>query len=220
MTNDSVISIWKNSGMTSFDVIRKVKSQIGNIKIGHCGTLDPFAEGILILCLGSSTKNISKYTNYEKEYVATIILGEETDTLDKTGKIINKKEVPDLSEKNVEEKIESFKGETLQIPPYFSALKFQGMRLYDFARQDIFIRKKPRMISIDDIKLLELKNNELKIYVKCSKGTYIRSLARDIAYKLDTVGHLISLKRIAVGPYSEKNALKIEEVNNVYSNWF
>lgn len=218
MTNDSVISIWKNSGMTSFDVIRKVKSQIGDIKIGHCGTLDPFAEGILILCLGSSTKNISKYTNYEKEYVATIILGEETDTLDKTGKIINKKEVPDLSEKNVEEKIESFKGETLQIPPYFSALKFQGMRLYDFARQDIFIRKKPRMISIDDIKLLELKNNELKIYVKCSKGTYIRSLARDIAYKLDTVGHLISLKRIAVGPYSEKNALKIEEVNNVYSN--
>lgn len=218
MTNDNVISIWKNSGMTSFDVIRKVKSQIGDIKIGHCGTLDPFAEGILILCLGSSTKNISKYTNYEKEYVATIILGEETDTLDKTGKIINKKEVPDLSEKNVEEKIESFKGETLQIPPYFSALKFQGMRLYDFARQDIFIRKKPRMISIDDIKLLELKNNELKIYVKCSKGTYIRSLARDIAYKLDTVGHLISLKRIAVGPYSEKNALKIEEVNNVYSN--
>ena len=179
MINNNVIPIWKDTGITSYDVIRKVKKEIGNIKIGHCGTLDPFAEGVLILCLGHKTKEIGKFTDYDKEYVTTIFLGEETDTLDTTGNIINKKSIPILNSTIIEKVIQSFNGEILQIPPYFSALKFKGMKLYQYARKDIFIRKKARTVTINDIKLLDFKDNMLKIYIKCKKGTYLRSLARD-----------------------------------------
>jgi len=218
MIDNNVIPIWKNTGITSYDVIRKVKKKIGNIKIGHCGTLDPFAEGVLILCLGDKTKDISMFADYEKEYIATIFLGEETDTLDTTGEIIYKKNIPKIDTDIIEKAIQSFQGEILQIPPYFSALKFKGMKLYEFARKDIFIRKKARIVTITDIKLLDIEDNKLKLYIKCKKGTYVRSLARDIAYKLNTVGYLTDLKRIAIGPYNEDNTLKIEEIKNVQAS--
>jgi len=205
--NDQVISIWKNSGLTSLDVVRSVKKELNINKIGHCGTLDPFAEGILILCTGKKTKDISSFMDYEKEYIATIFLGEETDTLDLTGNIIRSKKNKKLTKNEIEKVLKSYKGETYQVPPYYSALKFHGIRLYEYARKGIYIRKKPRKIYIRKISLLNFKENKISIYVKCKKGTYIRSLARDIAYDLNTYGYLSELSRIAIGPFTKENSL-------------
>ena len=217
MNQNNTLSIWKQPGMTSYDVIRLIKSKYSKIKIGHCGTLDPFAEGILVVCTGNNTKNIDKLMNYDKEYIASIYLGAETDTLDNTGDIIKKKIIK-LDKKKIINVLDNFIGEIYQIPPYYSALKLYGINLYKYARKGIFIRKKPRKVIIDNIKLIDYKDNLLKIYVKCKKGTYIRSLARDIAYKLDTFGHLVDLKRTSVGPYNQENSILINDLKNVKNN--
>ena len=211
MNSHQVISIWKDKGITSLDALRLVKKKLKVDKIGHCGTLDPFAEGILVFCTGNKTKEIDSFMNYEKEYIATIFLGEETDTLDLTGKsILKSKKDCNFKQNKIEQVLKKYSGEIKQIPPYYSALKFHGIRLYDYARKGIYIRKKPRTVRIDKISLLEIdKGNEVTIYVKCTKGTYIRSLARDIAYDLDTYGHLVKLKRVAVGPFNESNSLML-----------
>ena len=207
MMNDNVISIWKSSGLTSLDVLKSVKKNLKIAKIGHCGTLDPFAEGVLVFCTGKKTKDISLFMNYEKEYIATIFLGQETDTLDLTGDIVKSKKNKKLTKKKIEEALENYKGDTYQVPPYYSALKFYGIRLYEYARKGIYIRKKPRKIHVSKINLLKYENNKISIYIKCKKGTYVRSLARDIAYDLDTYGHLIELVRISVGPFNKENSL-------------
>tara|TARA_Y100001970_G_scaffold22181_1_gene25544 strand:- start:5193 stop:5837 length:645 start_codon:yes stop_codon:yes gene_type:complete len=209
MNNDKVIAVWKNKGMTSLDALRLVKRKLNVDKIGHCGTLDPFAEGILILCTGSKTKEIDSFMNYEKEYIATIFLGEETDTLDLTGKSVFKsKKNHQFNKEVIKEALNKYIGDIKQIPPYYSALKFHGIRLYDYARKGIYIRKKPRTVKVREISLLEIdEGNKVTIYVKCEKGTYIRSLARDIAYDLGTYGHLLELKRVAIGPFNEDNSL-------------
>jgi len=205
--NNQVISVWKDTGLTSLDVVNSVKKEMNIRKVGHCGTLDPFAEGVLVLCTGEKTKNVAEVMGYEKEYIATIFLGEETDTLDVTGSTIRTSNNTTFTLEKIEEVIQKYEGEIYQAPPYYSALKFHGIRLYEYARRGIYIRKKPRKIYIKKIKFLELNKNELSIYVKCQKGTYIRSLARDIAYDLNTYGHLIKLTRIAVGPFNKENSL-------------
>ena len=207
MIADQVISIWKNTGLTSLDVVNSVKREMNIKKIGHCGTLDPFAEGILILCTGKKTKDIEQFVDYEKEYIATISLGDETDTLDLTGSVIKSKKYMDFTLDEIQSVIQRYKGDIYQVPPYYSALKFHGIRLYEYARKGIYIRKKARKICIKKIEFLDAKKNEISIYVKCEKGTYIRSLARDIAYDLNTYGHLVKLSRIAVGPFNKKNSL-------------
>ena len=210
--NNQVISIWKNTGLTSLDVLWTVKKKLNISKVGHCGTLDPFAEGVLILCTGKKTKEIDFFMNYEKEYIATISLGEETDTLDITGDIVKSKKNKNLKIEKIQEIIGKYTGDISQTPPYYSALKFHGIRLYKYARKGIYIRKKPRKVHIKKITFLNLKKNKLSIYVKCEKGTYIRSLARDIAYDLDTYGHLSKLTRIAVGPFNKKNSLLLGDL--------
>ena len=212
MIDSQIISIWKEVGMTSHDVVSIIKKKSKDSKVGHCGTLDPFADGVILICIGNKTKNINDLMDLKKEYIADIILGSETDTLDNTGSIIKKKESSIFNEDKIIDILNQFIGNTEQIPPYFSALKFKGKPLYKYARKDIFIRKKPRIISIDDIKLLKIDKNTIQVYVKCGKGTYIRSLARDIAYKLGTYGYLDSLSRVALGPYNKDNSLKINEI--------
>ena len=161
MMNDRVISVWKNTGLTSFDVLRAVKKELNLNKVGHCGTLDPFAEGVLVLCTGKKTKEIDYFMNYEKEYIATISLGDETDTLDITGDIVKSKKNKKLKIKTIKEVIENYKGNISQTPPYYSALKFHGIRLYKYARKGIYIRKKPRKVHIKKISFLNLEKNLL-----------------------------------------------------------
>lgn len=223
---DGILVINKSKGLTSNDIVKKVK-KILNTKVGHTGTLDPNATGVLPLLLGNATK-ISKYLiNHDKEYEAVIKLGAKTTTADVEGKIIEEKEVnkEKLKKENIEEVLKSFIGKQQQIPPIYSAIKVNGKKLYEYARQGKEVEIKARNIEIYDLKLLKIdsKNDELTINVKCSKGTYIRSLCEDIAVKLETLGYMKELNRIQVGEFNIKDSVTIEEFkanieNKDYSN--
>lgn len=223
---DGILVINKSKGLTSNDIVKKVK-KILNTKVGHTGTLDPNAIGVLPLLLENATK-ISKYLiNHDKEYEAVIKLGAKTTTADVEGEIIEEKEVnkEKLKKENIEEVLKSFIGKQQQIPPIYSAIKVNGKKLYEYARQGKEVEIKARNIEIYDLKLLKIdsKNDELTINVKCSKGTYIRSLCEDIAVKLETLGYMKELNRIQVGEFSIKDSVTIEEFkanieNKDYSN--
>ena len=223
---DGILVVNKSKGLTSNDIVKKVK-KILNTKVGHTGTLDPNATGVLPLLLGNATK-ISKYLiNHDKEYEAVIKLGAKTNTADVEGKIIEEKEVnkEKLKKENIEEVLKSFIGKQQQIPPIYSAIKVNGKKLYEYARQGKEVEIKARNIEIYDLKLLKIdsKNDELTINVKCSKGTYIRSLCEDIAVKLETLGYMKELNRIQVGEFNIKDSVTIEEFkanieNKDYSN--
>ena len=213
---NKLLSIWKPIGLSSYDIIREIKHYIPkNIKIGHCGTLDPFANGILLVCYGENIKNIANYFSLEKTYEAEILLGNETDTLDNTGKIIksDSKKIS-LTKTKIQKVLNNFKGTYQQTPPYFSAKKINGIRLYKLARRDIFIRLKGISVNINDIKLLSFDVNKIKLLIKCDTGTYIRSLAKDVAYTLNTFGYLNKLTRTAIGCYNESNSILYEDINN------
>lgn len=210
---DLVQPFWKPAEWTSFDVVRKVRNTTHIRKIGHAGTLDPFAEGILVLCFGKATKRVAEIMNQEKEYLAKVRLGIETDTLDPTGKTTGRKPVPALTEGAVVKVCNSFIGTIQQVPPMFSALKRNGTRLYKIARQGKSVPREPREVHIYGIDL-QCWNppDEFDILVKCGKGTYIRSLAADLAASLGTVGHLSALTRTRVGAFSEPDAIQMEQL--------
>jgi len=208
---NAIIPIWKPIDWTSFDVVKKIRNQVKPSKVGHAGSLDPFAEGVLMLCIGKCTKRVESFMDKEKEYIATIQLGLETDTLDLTGKIIKTSNIPLISESFILEKLNQFIGPLKQEPPMYSALKVNGKPLYKYARKNIQIYRKLRDIIIYDIKLIKYDHNTLTIKIICGRGTYIRSLAKDISLKLNTVGHLISLKRTRIGEYKENNCINIDE---------
>ena len=210
---NKVLSVWKPTNISSFDVIRKIKSYNKSLKIGHCGTLDPFAEGVLIICIGSFTKKVDYYMSQSKRYLASIVLKEETDTLDLTGRVIkSSSRLKNIKRTDIETIIQTFIGITPQIPPYFSAKKINNIKMYEFARNDIFIRAKPSLVNISSIEIIQFHDKGLTLDIKCSKGTYIRSLARDIAYKLNTFGHLNSLARTSIGDFNEKNSIKFKDL--------
>ena len=215
MNKSSVISVWKPPGITSYDVIRSIKRFHGNIsKIGHCGTLDPFAEGILIICTGDESKNASKYVDLPKTYIAEIIFGSETDTLDSTGSVIkadhNKCKI---TIKDVESALSKFSKSYIQSPPYYSAKKINGVKMYKLARNQIFIRLKGVEVDIYDLSIINYSDMQLKIKIKCGAGTYVRSLARDIAYELNTFAYVDKLVRMKVGNYEEKNSITFKDIN-------
>lgn len=211
---NKVFSVWKPAEATSYDVIRKIKSNFKDIKIGHCGTLDPFAEGILVICTGNYTKKTSRYMEYPKTYLADIKIGEETDTLDTTGRIIKKNVInPNLTDVHILEVLKKYIGEIEQIPPYFSAKKIYGVKMYALARNDIFIRTKPFKVKINSIKLLSFSNSVISLEINCNKGTYIRSLARDISYDLGTYGYLLKLKRTSIGDFNKKNSISFNDLD-------
>ena len=209
---DTIINVWKPVGWTSFDVVKKIKGIVKPSKVGHTGTLDPFAEGVLVICIGKMTKNVESLMNCEKEYVATIQLGSETDTLDPEGEVVKEAKIIPLSHEKINSILNTFLGESNQIPPMYSALKVNGKRLYKLAREGKVIERQPRKIIINEIELLESNIDSVKIRVKCGRGTYIRVLASDIAIALNTVGFLKSLVRTQVGEFKQKNSISIEEV--------
>ena len=209
---DAIVNVWKPIGWTSFDVVKKIRGFVRPSKVGHAGTLDPFAEGVLVICIGRMTKKVESLMDHEKEYVATIQLGAETDTLDTEGKVIKEAKITPLSNKKIESLLSTFLGESDQIPPMYSALKVNGKRLYKLAREGKVIERKPRKITITEIELLDNNKDSLKIRVKCGRGTYIRVLASDIANAMNTVGFLKSLVRTQVGEFKQKNSISVENV--------
>lgn len=209
---NGIFLINKEANWTSFDICAKVKRLFNTKKVGHSGTLDPFAEGLMIVCLGQATKIIPFLEHYNKTYLATIKLGEETDTLDNTGNIIDKKDVLNYSLEEIKNVLNSFLGKSQQIPPMYSALKHDGVPLYSLAREGIEIERKPRDIEIFSIELIEYNKPFLTFKCKVSKGTYIRTLAKDIAIKLSTVGHLVKLIRTNIDKFDLNMAKKVNEL--------
>ena len=204
-----ILNIYKPVNWTSFEVVKKVRRIINEKKVGHGGTLDPFAEGVLVIGTGKDTKKLTSITNNDKSYIATIKLGALTDTLDTEGEIIQNKTVPKLDLEKVKNILKQFLGESYQIPPMYSAKKINGKRLYELARKNIKIKRKPIKIDIKDIDLIDFKNSIITFSITCSKGTYIRVLGKDIAERLGTVGYLIKLIRTNVGIYNIKESQSI-----------
>lgn len=209
---DGIIIINKPSGCTSHDIVSKIRKKLNIKKVGHTGTLDPLATGVLPILLGNATK-LSKYLiNHDKEYIATIKLGVKTDTADIEGIVLEKQEVPQISEKQIIEVLDSCIGKQKQIPPMYSAIKVKGKKLYEYARNGENIEVEPRDIEIYNIELIQYKDNNIKFKVACSKGTYIRSLCENIAQKLNTVGTMLELKRTQVGIFKIEEAAELEEL--------
>ena len=206
-----IYNIYKPVGWTSFDVVKKLRGITRDKKVGHAGTLDPFAEGVLVIGTNADTKILTEISGTIKSYRAILTLGEETDTLDIDGKTINRCPVSILDEKKVKSVLNDFLGESEQVPPMYSAKKVNGVRLYKMARKNQFVERKPNLINIYDIKLNHIEENQIDFSVTCSKGTYIRVLGLEIAKKLGTVGHLTQLTRTAVGEYRIHDSVKLKE---------
>jgi tRNA pseudouridine55 synthase len=206
-----IYNIYKPVGWTSFDVVKKLRGITRDKKVGHGGTLDPFAEGVLVIGTNADTKILTEISGTIKSYRAILTMGEETDTLDIDGKIINTCPIPILDEKKVKSVLNDFLGESEQVPPMYSAKKVNGVRLYKMARKNQFVERKPSPINIYDIKLNHIEENKIDFSVTCSKGTYIRVLGLEIAKKLGTVGHLTQLTRTAVGEYRIHDSVRLTE---------
>jgi len=213
-----IINIYKPVGWTSFDVVKKIRGITKEKKVGHGGTLDPFAEGVLIIGTGKDTKKLSAISSDYKSYMATLKLGEETNTLDVEGEIVAESNIPKLTNEFIKNVLNDFLGKQKQIPPMFSAKKIGGKKLYELARKNIEIEREPVDIDIKEIKLIDIINNEIVFQVTSSKGTYIRVLGSDIAKALGTVGHLTKLVRQSVGEYFVEEAIKIEEFEIKWKN--
>ena len=208
--------VWKPINIVSNDIVKIAKKNtcISN-KVGHAGTLDPFAEGILVLCFGEDTKKVPNIIAMKKEYSGKIKLGIETDTLDKTGEIYKASPVPSLDENAIQDAFDKFNGKIYQTPPAYSALKLNGKRLYEYARSGIRIIKKAREITIDSLELVNYDGNDSILFkTTCSSGTYIRSLAADLAKELGTYGYLEELQRLRIGDYTREDCLTMEDLIN------
>lgn len=212
---NGILIINKEKGCTSHDIVYKVK-KIFNEKVGHTGTLDPLAEGVLPILIGKGTLCSKYLINHDKKYVVNLALGQKTETADLEGKIIEEKNIPDksLTQNKIEKVLKSFIGKQQQMPPIYSAIKVNGKKLYEYARKGQNVEIKPREIEIYDIKLMNIdaQKKQIQFEVFCGKGTYIRSLCEDIAEKLETVGYMESLKRIQVGDFKIEESSKIQEL--------
>ena len=209
------ILIDKPVGPSSFGVIARLRRITGLKKIGHAGTLDPFASGLLLCAIGrEATREIEKFVKLDKEYVADVFLGKRTDTFDRQGETILEYSGEKIAKKKVKETVASFSGKQEQIPPMFSAKKIKGKKLYELARQGIEVERQPNKIEIFKIKILKYNWPKLKIEVKCSSGTYIRSLADDIGTKLGCSAYLEELRRTKIGKFNVKKAVKISCLPN------
>jgi tRNA pseudouridine55 synthase len=206
---DGLLLLNKPAGLTSNQALQKVKRLLNARKAGHTGSLDPAATGMLPLCFGEATKVCAFLLDADKTYRVTARLGIATDTADADGSEIATAEVPELSAEQWSEILHSFKGDSLQVPPMYSALKKNGKRLYDLARKGETVDRDPRPISVDDISLLEIAGNRLAFRVHCSKGTYIRTLVEDIAQKAGTVAHTARLHRESVGRFQAADMLDL-----------
>jgi len=211
---NGIINVYKERGYTSFDVCAVMRGISGQRKVGHTGTLDPDAEGVLPICLGNATKLCDMLKDKRKEYIASFMLGKRTDTLDIWGTVIEEKE-PVATVEAIKEAILSFEGGYEQLPPMFSAKKVDGKRLYDLARQGKEVERKPVFVEIKNIEILSIDYPSFTIKVECGKGTYIRSLCEDIAAKCGDIACMTSLKRTRVSEFVIEDALTVTELTDI-----
>ena len=209
---NGIVNIYKEKGYTSHDVVAVLRKVVGQKKIGHTGTLDPDATGVLPVCLGRATKVCELLTDHDKTYEALLLLGKTTDTQDISGEVLEEKDPGDLAEEEVRSCIESFIGEYDQIPPMYSALKVNGKKLYELAREGKTVERKSRKVQIHGIRILEMNLPHVRMEVDCSKGTYIRTLCHDIGEKLQVGGCMEELERTKVGRFLKEDAVTLDEV--------
>ena len=208
---DGFLLLDKEKGISSNQLVQKVKKSLSLKKVGHLGTLDPMATGLMILAINRATKFSSYFLESDKSYDASIQLGSSTDTDDAMGNIISSSDIIP-NEKDINKSLASFIGQSMQTAPFFSALKHKGKPLYKYAREGEFISKPPREINIFSIENIICEHNKCSFIVHCSKGTYIRSIARDLGDKLNSGGHLSALRRLSQGIFNIKNAMTIENI--------
>ncbi len=211
---NGIINIYKEKGFTSHDVVAKMRGICKQKKIGHTGTLDPDAVGVLPVCLGSGTKLCDMLTDKDKEYVAELLLGVETDTQDISGKVLKECD-PVMDEEAVRCAVLGFQGEYMQIPPMYSALKVNGKKLYELARAGKEVERQARPVTIHEIEILKMELPVVTIRVACSKGTYIRTLCDDIGKKLGCGGTMQSLKRTKVGIFKVEDAITLKQLEEL-----
>ncbi|NFR86357.1 MULTISPECIES: tRNA pseudouridine(55) synthase TruB [unclassified Clostridium] len=209
---NGVLNVFKNKGMSSFDVVRKIKFTAKEKKVGHTGTLDPEAEGVLPVCLGKATKIIDYIMNSRKVYKVKLLLGKNTTTYDLEGEVVKERDASHIKENDVKEMILSFLGGYDQVPPMYCALKQNGVRLYQLARQGIEVEREARRITIYDICDIEYDLPYVSFKVTCSKGTYIRSLCYDIGEKLNVGATMVDLIRTETSIFKEENSVNIEDL--------
>lgn len=209
---NGIVNIYKEKGYTSHDVVAVLRKVVGQKKIGHTGTLDPDATGVLPVCLGRATKVCELLTDHDKTYEALLLLGKTTDTQDISGEVLEERNPGNLTEEEVRSCIESFIGEYDQIPPMYSALKVNGKKLYELAREGKTVERKSRKVQIHGIRILEMNLPHVRMEVDCSKGTYIRTLCHDIGEKLQVGGCMEELERTKVGRFLKEDAVTLDEV--------
>jgi tRNA pseudouridine55 synthase len=210
---EGLLIIDKPQGITSHDVVDIVRRKLKTKRVGHSGTLDPVATGVLVLLVGKATKLFAKFVHFDKEYEATLRLGVVTSTGDSQGKVIQEKDTSAITASAVEKVFASFIGERQQVPPMVSAIKHQGQRLYDLARRGIQVDRKARSIRIYDLKITRMELPEIDFYVKCSKGTYVRRLGEEIGEVLGVGGFISRIRRISLGPFMIRDAIKVEDIH-------
>ena len=208
----TIIAVNKPPGPSSFNVVHRIRLATNIRKVGHAGTLDPFAQGVLIIGVGrEATRRLGDYMRQEKEYIASVTLGIVTDTDDPTGKIVERNSFDPFNEEQIQDVISQFIGEIDQLPPMYSAVKVNGVRMYEAARRGIELERKPRRIQIKQIELLNLTSDGFEMRVVCSHGTYIRSLAYDIGRELGPGGHVNRLVRTRIGEFTLDQAINLDQ---------
>jgi tRNA pseudouridine55 synthase len=210
---NALLVLDKPQGLSSHSAVFRIRKMTGEERVGHAGTLDPMATGVLLILLGSAVRLSEYIVDHDKKYRATVKLGVETDTYDATGNVVNTLEV-NVSDEQIQAALESLTGKQNQIPPAHSAIQIQGKRAYKLARQGVEVEMQPRAVEIYSISNVVIENNLVTFDVHCSKGTYIRSLAHDLGAKLGTGGHLAALRRTASGDFSIAQSLTLEQVDD------
>ncbi len=218
-TATGVLNIDKPAGMTSHDVVARVRRLTGIRRVGHAGTLDPLATGVLLVCVGPATRIVEYLQRGRKVYETTVRLGQETDTYDADGEVVAERPVPDFSLTEVDEALNAFRGEITQTPPAYSAIKQNGQPLYKLARAGVAVDVPTRQVTIDAIEILDWRNPELHLRITCSPGAYIRSIAHDLGRKLGVGGHVQSLRRVASGSWRVEDAVTLAALQAAGEDW-
>lgn len=215
---NGILNILKPTGMTSHDVVSSVRKILNMKKVGHAGTLDPNVAGVMVICLGKGTKLSDYLMNGDKEYVCELVLGQSTDTQDSYGAVVKQNDKFNLSIDEIINVLREFEGEQLQVPPMYSAVKLNGKKLYEYARQNIEVKKPGKLVDIKEIKLIKFEKTKVLMKIKCSKGTYMRTLCNDIGEKLGTYGHMGILIRTEAKGLHIENSVTLEELKSLYDN--
>lgn len=213
MYKSGILLIDKPKGITSHDVVDSVRRKLKMRRIGHAGTLDPLATGLLIILVGEATKRFSHFMNFDKEYMACLTLGEATDSGDSEGHVMRVMPYDNITKEQVSAVLRSLEGKIENVPPMISAIRYHGRRLYQLARKGITVERASRIVNIYKLDLVDFSLPNIVFNLKCSKGTYVRSLAEEIAFRLKCAGHITQIRRFSIGPYLVKDALQLDDFN-------